>query len=182
MVLTKYKKIIMLVLVLVATIICISATYITEYNLNKVTREDVFPTNEEKTGFRTEEEFLANFTEFKITLDKVIDPYDETLGKHTFIVEATETETSKIKGDLTVSIALGANWIKYISNTGKSSIEIGEENEKVEISNIDVKFPAKGDLLFVSNIEPTVYVMIEWSEKDNSKHYTYLEFDYSDCK
>ena len=71
--------------------------------------------------------------------------------------------------------------IAACDNSNPNTI-VGEENEKVEISNIDVKFPAKGDLLFVSNIEPTVYVMIEWSEKDNSKHYTYLEFDYSDCK
>lgn len=182
MVLTKYKKIIMLALILVATIICVSATYITEYNLNKVIREDIFPTEEGKTGFRTEEEFLANFTEFEIVLDKIIEPYDEISGKHTFLVKTTAAETSNIKGEIKVTMALGANWIKYISDTGSSSIEIGKENETVEIRNIDTKFPAKGDLLFVSNIEPTVYVMVEWSEKDNSKHFTYLEFDYNDCK
>ena len=179
---TKYKKIIMLALIVVAVIICVTATYITEYNINKVTREDIFPTDETKKGYTSEEDFLENFTEFEIVLTKVIDPYDETLGKHTFTVNTTAAETSKIKGNLSVSIALGANWVKYTSNTGTATVEIGEENEKVEISGIDQTFPLKGDLLFVSNIEPTVYVLVEWSEKDNSQHYTYLEFDYSDCK
>ena len=179
---TKYKKIIMLVLIVVAAIICVAATYITEYNVNEVTREDVFPTDETMKGYTSKEDFLANFTEFEIVLTKVVDPYDETLGKHTFTVNTTAAETSKIKGNLSVSIALGANWVKYISKTGTSNVEIGKENETVEISSIDQTFPLKGDLLFVSNIEPTVYVLVEWSEKDNSQHYTYLEFDYSECK
>ena len=79
-------------------------------------------------------------------------------------------------------VASGANWVKYISNTGTATVEIGKDKETVEISSIDQTFPLKGDLLFVSNIEPTVYVLVEWSEKDNSQHYTYLEFDYSECK
>ena len=179
---TKYKKIIMLTLVVIAVIICVAATYITEYNLNEVTREDIFPTDETKKGYTTEEDFLANFSEFEIILDKVVDPYDEVLGKHTFVVKTTATETSKIKGDLSVTMALGANWVKYISSTGHGTVEIGEEKETVVIGSIDTTFPLKGDLLFVSNIEPTVYVLIEWSEKDNSQHYTYLELDYSDCQ
>jgi hypothetical protein len=179
---TKYKKIIMLSLILVAAIICVAATYITEYNINEVTREDVFPTDETKKGYTSEEDFLKNFTEFKIELTKVVDPYDETLGKHTFTVNTTAAETSTIKGDISVTIALGANWVKYISNTGKATVEIGEENETVEINGIDQTFPLDGNLLFVTNIEPTVYVLVEWSEKNNSHHYTYLEFDYSECK
>lgn len=178
---TKYKKIIMLSLIAVAAIICIVATYVTEYNNNKVTIDDVFTTEMNKT-FKSSEEFTANFTEFKIVLDKIVEPYDETLGKHTFIVETTAAETSKIKGEISVTIALGANWVKYISETGNSSIEIGKENEKVSINGIDVTFPLKGDLLFLPKLEPTVYVMVEWGEKDNSEYYTYLEFDYSECK
>lgn len=179
---TKYKKIIMLALVVIAAIICITATYITEYNLNEVTREDVFPTNETNKGYTSEEDFKANFSEFDIILDKIVDPYENELGTHTFVVKTTAAETSKIKGDLKVTIVLGANWVKYQSEQGYSSIEIGEENETVTIGKIDTTFPLKGDLLFVTNIEPTVYVLIEWSEKDNSHHYTYLELDYSDCQ
>ena len=180
---TKYKKIIMLALIVIATIICITATYITEYNLNEVTREDVFPTDETSKGYTSEEDFRANFSEFDIILDKIVDPYENELGKHTFVVKTTAAETSKIKGDLEVTIVLGANWVKYQSDEGhNSSVEIGAENETVTIGNIDKTFPLKGDLLFVTNIEPTVYVLIEWSEKDNSHHYTYLELDYSDCQ
>ena len=178
----KYKKIIMLALVVIAAIICITATYITEYNLNEVTREDIFPTNETKKGYTSEEDFRANFTEFEIILDKAVDPYEDNLGTHTFVVKTTAAETSKIKGDIDVTIVLGANWVKYQSEQGHSHVEIGEENETVVIGNIDTTFPLKGDLLFVTNIEPTVYVLVEWSEKDNSQHYTYLELNYSDCR
>ena len=177
---TKYKKIIMLILILVAVIICTAATYITEYNVNKVSREDVFTTEMTKT-FKSFNEFKeGNFSKFEITLEKVVEPYDNTLGSHTFLIETTATETSQVKKTIKVSLALGADWVKYISDVDYKNITVGDINQKITIDNIDTKFPIKGNLLFLPEIQPTLYVMIEWSEKDNSQYYTYLELSYED--
>ena len=176
---TKYKKIIMLILVVVAAIVCIAATYITEYNINKVTREDVFTTEMTKT-YKSADEFLENFTEFKIVLDKVVEPYEETLGKHTFMIETEAAETSQLKSEIKVSIALGADWIKYISEIQNRNVTIGKDDQSITIKNIDTKFPAKSNLLFTPKVQPKLYAMVEWSEKDGYQYYTYLEFDYNE--
>ena len=63
----KYKKIIMLALILVSITILITATYITTYNNNIITREDVITTNMSgKIQKDFEKDFLSNFEEFSI--------------------------------------------------------------------------------------------------------------------
>lgn len=180
--LSKYKKIIMLALVLVSIIICVFATYISEYNLNKVSREDVL-TMEMTKNYKSSEEFLENFSVFNIYLSENIAPYKdgETLvaGKQVFTVNTVASATSQVKGDLKITIGLGANWIKFISKTGSNEkVEVGSNDEKITINNIETTFPAKGDLWFVTVDAPTLYVLVEWSEKNNSQYYTYLEYDY----
>ncbi len=177
--LLKYKKIIMLALVLIAIVICVFATYITEYNINKVSREDVL-TTEVTSAYEESNVFLNNFSDFKIYLSQEIVPYkdnDELVyGKKVFTVITVASEDSEIK-TVKFTIGLGANWIKYISNTATKTVTIGK-NTDITISNIDTVFPTNGKLWFVNVTHPTLYVLVEWSDYAGSKHHTYLEYDY----
>ena len=66
----------MLLLVVLAVVICVFATYITEYNQNEVSREDVL-TAEVTSSYESNEELLENFKEFKIYLSKDVEPYKD---------------------------------------------------------------------------------------------------------
>ena len=178
--LLKYKKIIMLSLILIAVIICLCATYITEYNLNKVSREDVL-TTEVTSAYETNEDFLSNFSEFTIYMSQDIKPYkdnDELVyGKKVFTILTQASDNSEIKGTIKVTIGLGADWIKYISSTASKTVTIGK-NAEVTISSIDKSFPENGKLPLVSVEAPTLYVLVEWSDYAGSRHHTYFEYDY----
>ena len=58
---SKYKKIIFIGLILVSVIICICATYITEYNKTKVNPEELLTSTYE---YKDSSEFLNNFNSF----------------------------------------------------------------------------------------------------------------------
>jgi hypothetical protein len=178
--LLKYKKLIMLLLVVLAVVICVFATYITEYNLNKVSREDVL-TTEVTSSYESNEELLENFKEFKIYLSKDVEPYKDNgemvYGKKEFTIITEAKEDSEIKGTIKVTIGLGANWIKYISKTATKSVTVGKETT-LTISDIDTSFPANGYLLFVQVDSPVLYVLVEWSDYAGSRHHTYLEYNY----
>ena len=64
----------MLALVLISIVIIITATYVTTYNNNKITREDVLTADmSSKTQKDFEEDFLSNFDEFKIYLSSEVE-------------------------------------------------------------------------------------------------------------
>ena len=179
----------MLVLVLIAVIICAFATYLTEYNKNKVTATDVITA---ELGENYEEvsndEFLANFETFDISLTNYIKPWDNggTLekGTKTFTIVTKANENSKIRGKIKVTIGLGANWIGYKSVTVSKTFEVGASNITLNITDITDDFPMKGKLWFTKVEQPTLYVLVEWSEVLNTKpyRYTFLEYDYNDYK
>ena len=185
----KYRKIIMLVLILIAVIICISATYITTYEANVVTREDVI-TKQVTSTYKSSEEFLSNFEKFEIKLTQAIDPYKdnagtEVLGSYKFKVENKTNESSRIREtvDLKVTAGLGANWIGFKSQTAaNNSVDVNSSTATLTIKNIDTIFPTVGPLWFVNVDAPTLYVLVEWSEIDGSQFHTYLEFSEAEYK
>ena len=178
----KYKKIIMLALILIAIAIIIPAIYITDYNVNKVTREEVLTQDMSAKDFKSSDEFLKNFDEFKIYLSNEIEAkfHDGELfekGEREFTVQMKESEDSKITSEyIKITLGMGANWVKYISETTSSNVK--GTKQTITFNNIDVLFPLKGDLLFLPKVEPTLYVLVEWSELGDN-YYTYLEYDYS---
>ena len=178
----KYKKIIMLALILISIVIIITATYITTYNNNKVTREDVLTADmSSKIQKDFEKDFITHFDEFKIYLDDEEEvKYDgdklfET-GSRTFSVENKVKEDSTVS-NIKVTLGMGANWVKYISETRTGSVK-NNSSTTITISNIEELFPLQGDLWFLPKLEPTLYVMVEWSEY-NTNYYAYYEYDYS---
>lgn len=178
----KYKKIIMLALILISIVIIITATYITTYNNNKVTREDVLTADmSSKIQKDFEKDFITHFDEFKIYLDDEEEvKYDgdklfET-GSRTFSVENKVKEDSTVS-NIKVTLGMGANWVKYISDTRTGSVK-NNSSTTITISNIEELFPLQGDLWFLPKLEPTLYVMVEWSEY-NTNYYAYYEYDYS---
>lgn len=187
----KYKKVIMLSLIVVSIVICVLATYITGANKNKVTAEDVFAdilTEQyyEKYEEVSSEDFLANFESFHIYQSKYLEPYDETLGYRYFKIDATKKEDSKIKNPIKVYVGLGANWVGYSVHSNSAEVDLNKISQAKEyywkIDNItsDDTFPMKGNLLFTKAKEPTMYVLIEWTTEigKNNNKYTILEIDY----
>lgn len=178
----KYRKIIMLSLALIAVIICIVATYVTEYNNNKVEVETLF-TVEETRKYKTSDEFDAYFDNFEIKLTKEIAPHKDendnfVTGTKTFTVTTALKENVTIK-KVQLKLCLAADWVGYKSNVGTSSSNMNLELENtIVINGIDTTFPMNGNLLFVNVKEPTLYVLASWSE-DNIQYYTYLTFEAS---
>ena len=181
----KYKKIIMLALVFVAVIICVVATYVTEYNVNKIHVEELF-TVEETRKYRSSSDFLDFFETFTITETTVIDPFTDedgepNPGSRTYTVvtkvkENTETEIKRVS----LKLCLAADWIHYISKIGSSSTNMTLDRDNIiSISDIDTRFPAAGNLWFVTVKEPTLYVLASWSE-NNTHYYTYLQYEHSE--
>lgn len=177
----KYKKIIMLALVLIAVVICICATYITEYNLNKVSREEVL-TTEVTSQYKSSEEFLKNFAKFQLYLSQDVKPYTDedkiVYGKKVFTTLMVANEDAEVKGTVKLTIGLGANWIKYISKTENKAVTLGKATD-ITIEGIDLIFPTEGKLWFVKVEQPTLYVLAEWSDYSGTKYHTYLEYDYN---
>lgn len=179
----KYKKIIMLALVLIAVITCVVATYVTEYNINKIHVEELF-TVEETRKFKTEREFIENFSSFVIKSTSEIDPSTDPetgetdLGERIFTVNAKLEEGKNLK-KLSLKLCLAADWIHYISKLGTSSSDMNLSVEHTITINIDRIFPANGNLWFVTVKQPKLYVLATWSE-NNTHYYTYLEYDYAE--
>lgn len=177
----KYKKIIMLVLIVISVAIITTAAYVTNYNLNEVTREDVL-TVEPKGEYRSNEEFYKNFKTFSIKIDDnrgLITPHTSANGElvpgyYKFKIHSELAEGTNLKNSVTVTGGLGANWIKFISKTGKTSFTPGSVNATFKIEGIEQTFPSSGDLLFIKVDYPTLYVLVEWQEL-STYYYTYLE-------
>ena len=130
-----------------------------------------------------ENDFMNHFEEFVIYLDKEEEvKYDgdelfET-GDREFIVKNTVKESSKSTiSNIKVTIGMGANWVKYISNTSTSSVRVNSSTTLI-ISGIENTFPLKPSLWFVPDQEPTLYIMVEWSEY-NTNYYAYYEYSSS---
>ena len=178
----KYKKIIMLALILVAIVIIVAAAYITDYTANTVTREEVL-TIEPKGEYRSSDDFLKNFKTFEIAIDDnrgLITPHTDTNGNlipgyFKFRIKSELVEETNLKNTVTVYGGLGANWIKFISNTGKVSFTPGSINTTFKVDGIETTFPTQGHLLFIEVDYPTLYVLVEWQEL-TSYYYTYLEY------
>ena len=183
----KYKKIIMLALILVAAIICVSAAYITEYNKTKIDVETLFTDIEEGRTFVDSEEFLKNYEYFHIFLkegssDAYLNSNDELVsGTQRFSVVSKNADSYSIRKD-TVSIQaiLAADWIGFISSSASTTKYTSGKDATLTISNIAQIFPAKGDLWFTGAKHPTLYVLVKWSEKDGQRYYTYLELEYKE--
>lgn len=188
----KHKRAIMLSLIGIAVVICILATYITGYQVNKVEAEDVFEEilTEDYLNRYTEassDEFLANFDEFHIYESYYLEPYDSTKGYREFKLSVTKSESYNIKNDIKVTIGLGANWVNYKALSSNKQVSINPSKVNADkvywtIDGIskDHVFPIKGGLWFTKAKEPTLYVLVEWTDmvgKNNNK-YTILEFDY----
>ena len=176
----------MIALVLIAVIICVTASYVTEYNKNKVDAETIFEAPEEDREYKSAKEFYENFEYFEIYLaegssEAYYDQNDSLIsGTQRFLIESKKGENYNLRNTVTLQFALGANWIGYTSNvTSAKSPEVGEKTT-VTISNIEQIFPAKGNLLFTNVKKPTLYVMVKWTEKDNERYYTYIELKYKE--
>ena len=76
----KYKKIIMLALVLVSIITCVCAAYITEYKKTKVTPEILFTEIEETRTYKDSEEFLKNYEYFYIYTERYVEATEDDKG------------------------------------------------------------------------------------------------------
>ena len=191
----KYKKVIMLSLIFVSLIIIVTATYVTEFSKNKVTVEDAFNKDEITRTYVDSEEFLSNFETFAVYLaddETQKKPYKDengniVKGQMTFKIAALKKDDSEYKGTISVVGRLGANWINYLSDKS-STVSVKTTGTygytytpgKLEIKNIDQIFPAKGKLWFTSVENPTLYLLITWSEVDNTQYYTTLEYSYDE--
>lgn len=180
----KYKKIIMLSLILVAVIICVCATYITEWRKNKIDVETLFTTIEEDRTFKDNDEFLENYEYFYIYLLEGKDAYmndNDSLvsGTKKFKVVSKDSEDMDIK-NVSIQIKLAANWIGFQSNDASTNKYTSSNETTLTISNITQIFPAKGKLLFTNVKQPTLYVLIKWSDNSGDRYYTYLEMEYKE--
>ena len=179
----KYRKIIMLALVLVSVVIIITAMYVTEYNNNKVTREDVL-TSTPSGIYKDSKDFTEQFDTFKIyltsELEVMFDDNGEILedGTRKFAIETKLKDSANIK-KVAVTLGMGANWVKYISSTGSNSDIDLDDTDNITINGIDTLFPLQNDLWFTPKLQPTLYVLIEWTDTLNAKYHTYLQYDYS---
>lgn len=191
--LSKYKKIIMLSLVLIGLIIIVTAAYITEYNKNKVTIEDVFGDIEVTGTYVEAEEFLSNFDTFAVYLEENKTAYEDEetgeikAGEMIFKIAALKKEDSNYKAKIDVKAKLGANWVKFISQQTSTSVKTTITSDvkytptELNIRNIEQIFPAKGKLWFTSIDNPTLYLMVTWGEiGTNNLYYTYLEYTYDE--
>jgi hypothetical protein len=177
----KYKKIIMLALVLVSIITCVCAAYITEYKKTKVTPEILFTEIEETRTYKDSEEFLKNYEYFYIYTERYVEATEDDKGNlingtHKFKVASKDAQTKNAKL-VTIEIKLAANWINFQSNSATTSNYTSKKGATLTISNIAQIFPAKGKLLFTKVEEPTLYVLIKWTENDGSRYYTFMELD-----
>lgn len=182
----KYKKIIMIALVFVALIICVTATYVTEYNKNKVEVETLFEAPEEDREYKDEKDFYKNFEYFEIYLnvgseEAYVDSNGHLIpGKLKYTVESKKGENYNLRGSISIQAANGANWIGYRSEVSASKTHQPGEITMITINNVNQIFPAKGKLWFTNVNKPTLYVMVKWTEKDNERYYTYIELKYDE--
>ena len=180
----KYKKIIMLSLVLISVIIVIAAMYITEFNINKVTREDVL-TKTPAGIYKEFKDFDEQFETFKIYLDSEDEFMKDDEGNileygiRKFGIETKLKDASDIS-KVNITLGMGANWVKYISSSassGSNGIDLND-TDYISFNDLDTLFPLQGKLLFLPKLQPTLYVLIEWSEL-NTNYHTYVEYEYS---
>lgn len=178
----KYKKIIMLALILVAAIICVSASYITEYNKTKVSAETIFTTIEETRTYKDSEEFYKHFEYFHIYASEYKTAHEDlngnlVNGKAVFTIKSKNAENCKAK-NINVSVALAANWIEFQALNDQAKDHSSKNETTIKISNINQIFPAKGKLWFTGADQPTLYVMIKWTENETNRYYTFIELSY----
>ena len=62
--------------------------------------------------------------------------------------------------------------------TFTSSSSSSKNETTIKISNINQIFPAKGKLWFTGANQPTLYVMIKWTENETNRYYTFIELSY----
>lgn len=178
----KYKKIIMLALILVGVIICVFAAYITEYNKTKIDVETLFTEIEEDREYKDSEEFFKNYEYFHIYAEDIkkahLDQKENTVsGSYTLKVVSKDNTIINAKA-VSISAVFAANWVGFQSEVKSTSNYKSSKEATIKISNITQLFPAKGKLLFTKVEEPTLYVMIKWSDNSGERYYTYLELDY----
>ena len=189
---SKYKKIIMLALVLVAVIIIISTSYITEYNQTHIEPATLFETTEEThpaDRYRKPEEFYSNFEYFKIyratgtiNNDAYIDANGQLVaGSPKFTVISKQGANYKVANTMNIQIKLAADWIGFQSNVASyQNYKVGEK-ANLTIANVTQTFPAKGDLWFTTVKHPTLYALIQWTDStDQKRYYTYLELEFDE--
>ena len=181
--LLKYKRLIMIGVLLVAVIICVTASYITEYNKNKVTVDDVLNLsaieNKEHVEF---DEFLENFDSFKIHLEEKLNPNEatSTIGKRVYVITVDFADDADFDNDkFTAKIGLGANWVHYVSDLGSTTVSETNVERTITVSNVEHTFPASGNLWFTNVSKPTVYLYLEWVV-DGESFYTYTTVDIQD--
>ena len=181
--LLKYKRLLMIGVLLVAVIICVTATYITEYNKNKVTVDDVLGISaiegKEHVDF---DEFLENFDSFKIHLEEKLNPNEATatIGKRVYVITVDFADDAEFDSDkFTAKIGLGADWIHYVSDLGSTTVSETNVERIITISNVNHTFPTSGNLWFTNVDKPTVYLYLEWAV-DGESFYTYTTVNIKD--
>ena len=180
----KYKKIIMLVLILAAVITCVCAAYVTEYNKTKVSAETLFTEIEETRTYKDSEEFFKNYEYFHIYSEKYTEATEDSKGNLLpgsckFKVVSKDAQSKKAKS-VGLEIKLAANWIGFQSNSATTSNYNSKNGATLSISNINQIFPAKGKLLFTNVEQPTLYVLIKWTENEKDRYYTFIELDFEE--
>ena len=190
----KFKlsnRIIMLCLVVLAVIICVIATFVTEYTTNNVSAEKAFETKIEEGWVEvSNDDFLKHFITFDLKEDKLITPLFvngelDTPGKATISLK-TEFDNEVVnKMDkkerllnetttLTVYAKYGADWLGFYSNEASfSNYTIGSTSPTTRtINDFNQKFPAR-KLLFISIENPELFGLVKWTY-NNTTYYTLL--------
>ena len=186
------RKLILLGAIVLGVIIWIIATYVTEYNMNKVSVEKAYESTIQETWVEvSEEDFMKHFTTFSLTESKYIEPIFKGDGsvKESGSAELTlyaEYNTSISKKEqkfyanetFKVYAKYAANWIGYYSNQATWSSYQVEKTTNAKITGIDQLFPVNR-LLFVTVEAPELFVLITWSDDNNVTNYTLLSLDQS---
>lgn len=182
-----YRRLIFLIIVVVAIITCICATYITEYNKNVMNPQKAFA-DKDVTNLTevSQAEFLNCFSTFEIYATEMIDPIFEgkellQSGRMKFAIETKLAEETNFKGTtFKITAKLGASWIGYTSNSSSTiTVTVGKKSTALTISNIDKYFPCNGNLWFTSVKHPTLYLYVQWTNTDGQSCYTFLTYNYS---
>ena len=168
-----------------AVIICVFASYITEYKKTKIDVEALFPMGEaieEDRIFKDSEEFLKNYEYFYIYTEKYTEATQDSNGNlingtHKFKVVSKDAPTNKARS-VHFQIKLAANWIGFQSSEATKNNYSSAKGATLTISNIAQIFPAKGKLWFTKVEEPTLYVLVKWTGVDGLRYYTFMELDY----
>ena len=188
------RKLILLAAILLSIIVGTIVTYAATSSKNKVNENNVFLEEEmpEDTYNKVGNDVFFNlFESFEIIDTSYIKPYyddnNEVVSSESKLVLNCD---SKLRdgvilenNQFVIKFKLGASWINYRSKVSSSyTVTAGKTMSDMKLSGLDQIFPTKGPLWFTKVKNPTLYVMITWTQKigsENNSYYTILQYEYN---